>query len=404
MAPDAGLSDAEASCGQAEHGRDGFWMRAALALARRGLGNVWPNPAVGCVIVANGRAVGRGWTQPGGRPHAETEALQRAGAKARGATAYVSLEPCAHWGRTPPCADALIAAGLARVVVALEDPDPRVAGGGITRLKLAGIRVETGIGAAEAAEINAGFLMRERQGRPLVTLKLAASLDGRIATASGESQWITRPEARARAHKLRAQHDAVMVGTGTVLADDPQLTCRLPGLDARPPVRVVLDRHLRIPAHLDVIARAHAIPTWVLTFPGADPARRSALIARGAEVIEVEAGADGRIDLVAALSALGARGLTRVLVEGGAELAAALLRARLVDRLVWMQAPMLLGGDGLAALAGLGLEHLADAPRFERIANEIAGTDLVTTYRAHGDDPPPAAGVIAARRGSGAAP
>ena len=225
------------------------WMRAAFALARRGLGNVWPNPAVGCVLVRDGRVVGRGWTQPGGRPHAETEALRRAGALARGATAYVSLEPCSHWGRTSPCADALIAAGVRRVVAALEDPDPRVSGSGIARLREAGIAVETGLGAAEAAEINAGFLTRQRLGRPLVTLKLATSLDGKIATATGESQWITGPSARAYAHKLRAEHDAIMVGTGTVLADDPQLTCRLPGLSqllsragrARPPATDPVD-------------------------------------------------------------------------------------------------------------------------------------------------------------------
>ena len=248
------------------------WMRAAFALARRGLGNVWPNPAVGCVLVSDGRVVGRGWTQPGGRPHAETEALRRAGALARGATAYVSLEPCSHWGRTSPCADALVAAGVRRVVAALEDPDPRVSGSGITRLREAGIAVETGLGAAEAAEINAGFLTLQRLGRPLVTLKLATSLDGKIATVTGESQWITGPPARAYAHKLRAEHDAIMVGTGTVLADNPQLTCRLPGLTVRSPVRVVLDRHLRITSTAHVIAEARQIPTLIVTLRSADPA------------------------------------------------------------------------------------------------------------------------------------
>src|SRR5689334_20006331 len=213
-------------------------MRAALALARRGLGTVWPNPAVGCVIVSDGRVVGRGWTQPGGRPHGETEALRRAGEAARRATAYVSLEPCCHWGKTPPCVDALIAAGVRRVVVALEDPDPRVAGRGIARLRDAGVEVETGVCTEEAAEINAGFFCRLRLGRPLVTLKLATSLDGRIATRSGESQWITGPPARERSHLLRATHDAILVGTETVIADDPQLTCRLPGLADRSPVRV----------------------------------------------------------------------------------------------------------------------------------------------------------------------
>src|SRR5437764_12238002 len=249
-------------------------MRAALGLALRGLGNVWPNPAVGCVIVKEGRVVGRGWTQPGGRPHAETEALARAGEATRGATAYVTLEPCCHWGRTPPCTDALIAAGVRRVVVALEDPDPRVAGEGVRRLGAAGLHVDIGLGETEAAEINAGFFCRLRNGRPLVTLKLATSLDGRIATRRGESQWITGPPARERAHALRAGHDAIMVGTGTVLADDPQRTCRLPGLAHRSPVRVVIDRQLRIPPRMRLVSDARTVPTWVLTSPSADPARR----------------------------------------------------------------------------------------------------------------------------------
>lgn len=366
----------------ADRHNDLRWMRAALVLARRGLGNVWPNPAVGCVIVADDRVVGRGWTQPGGRPHAETEALCRAGSKARGATAYVSLEPCSHWGQTPPCADALIEAGLARVVIGLEDPDPRVAGAGVSRLRAAGIAVETEIGAAEAAEVNVGFLMRERLGRPLVTLKLATSLDGKIATGTGESRWVTGPLARVSTHKLRAEHDAIMVGTGTVLADDPQLTCRLPGLGHHSPVRIVLDRNLRIPPAAHVIAEAREIPTWVLTLRSANNASREAFLDRGAILIEVDPDAAGRIDLVAAFRALGARGLTRVLVEGGGRLAAALLEARLVDRLIWMHAPLVIGADGIPAIAAFGLHALADAPRFERITTETVGADIVSTFRA----------------------
>ena len=208
-------------------------MRAALALARRGLGRVAPNPAVGCILVRDGIVVGRGWTQPGGRPHAETEALRRAGAAAAGAVAYVTLEPCAHHGSTPPCADALIAAGVSRVVVAIEDPDPRVAGRGLARLTAAGISVETGVCADEAGRLNAGFLKRIEHGLPLVTLKLATSLDGKIATHAGESQWITGEDARARGHLLRAQTDAIMIGSGTAQIDNPLLTCRLPGLEDR---------------------------------------------------------------------------------------------------------------------------------------------------------------------------
>jgi len=360
-------------------------MRAALALARRGLGTVWPNPAVGCVIVEERQVVGRGWTQPGGRPHGETEALRRAGDAARGAAAYVSLEPCCHWGRTPPCVDALITAGVRRVVVALEDPDPRVAGEGLRRLRAAGLDVDVGLCAEEAAEVNAGFLSRLRLGRPLVTLKFATSLDGRIATASGESQWISGPPARERAHALRASHDAIMVGTGTAVADDPQLTCRLPGLDHRSPVRVVIDRHLRIPPAARLIADAHVVPTWVLTLPSADPDRRAAFLASRVTLIDVDPDRAGQVDLAAALTALGERGITRLLVEGGAGLAAAFFRASLVDRLIWVHAPLAIGGDGIPAIAGLDLAALADAPAFERLSTETIGDDVLTTFRVRPD-------------------
>jgi diaminohydroxyphosphoribosylaminopyrimidine deaminase / 5-amino-6-(5-phosphoribosylamino)uracil reductase len=358
-------------------------MRAALALARRELGAVWPNPAVGCVVISgDGRVVGRGWTQPGGRPHGETEALRRAGEAARGGTAYVSLEPCCHWGRTPPCTGALIAAGVQRVVIALEDPDPRVAGEGVRRLRAAGLAVETGLCAREAAEINAGFFCRLQLGRPLVTLKLAASLDGRIATRLGESQWITGPPARQRAHALRAAHDAIMVGTGTVIVDDPQLTCRLPGLAARSPVRVVIDRHLRIPPTMQLIAGARDVATWILTLASADPARRQALLADGVVIVDIEPEPDGSIAAAAALRALGERGITRLLVEGGGQLAAALVRARLVDRLICVHAPMLIGGDGMPAIAPFGLDQLAGAPSFERLSTETVGADVLTAFRA----------------------
>jgi len=356
-------------------------MRAALTLARRGLGTVWPNPAVGCVILNDGRVVGRGWTQPGGRPHGETEALRRAGEAARGAVAHVSLEPCCHWGQTPPCVDALITAGVRRVVVALEDPDPRVAGQGLRRLRAAGLDVDVGLCAEEAAELNAGFLSRLRLGRPLVTFKLATSLDGRIAIASGESQWITGPPARERAHALRASHDAIMVGTGTVVADDPQLTCRLPGLGHRSPVRVVIDRHLRIPPAARIIADAHRVPTWVLTLRSADPGRRAAFFANGVTLIDVNDDGEEQIDLAAALAVLGERGITRLLVEGGARLAAAFFRARLVDRLVWVHAPLVIGGDGIPAIAGFDLAALADARAFERLSTETIGDDVLTTFR-----------------------
>ncbi|MGE4219705.1 MAG: bifunctional diaminohydroxyphosphoribosylaminopyrimidine deaminase/5-amino-6-(5-phosphoribosylamino)uracil reductase RibD [Alphaproteobacteria bacterium] len=357
-------------------------MRAALALARRGLGHVWPNPAVGCVIVGtDGTVVGRGWTQPGGRPHAETEALDRAGALTRGATVYVSLEPCNHHGRTPPCSEALIAAGVARVVAAIQDPDPRVSGGGLARLREAGIDVTEGVCAAEAAEVNAGFLLRMGQGRPLVTLKAATTLDGRIATATGESRWITGAAARERAHLMRATHDAVMVGIGTARADDPDLTCRLPGLTDRSPVRIAMDARLDLSPVSRLAATARTVPVWLIALPGADAGRRAALEAQGVTVVEVAAGPDGYPDPAAAMRALGERGLTRLLVEGGGILAAALLRADLADRLAWFRAASVIGGDGRAAIAPFGVKGLDAMRRFVRTEVVGLGDDLLESYR-----------------------
>ncbi len=355
-------------------------MAAALALARRGVGNTWPNPSVGCVLVRNGRVVGRGATAPGGRPHAETAALAMAGAAARGATAYVTLEPCAHHGRTPPCADALISAGVARVFVAIADPDARVDGQGIIRLRAAGIAVETGLLAEQAREVNAGFLIRVRHARPLVTLKLATTLDGKIATRGGESQWITRPSSRRVAHRLRGRHDAVMVGVGTVLSDDPDLTCRIDGFKPVPTVRVVADSHLRTPLTARLLATALASPSWFICRDGAETERRDAMRAAGADVIEVAAGEPG-IDLAAAMHALGARGITRLLVEGGAQLAAALLRADLVDRIAWFHAPSVMGGDGWPAVQAFGVRDLAAMPRFVRIDAVPTGEDMLTELR-----------------------
>jgi diaminohydroxyphosphoribosylaminopyrimidine deaminase/5-amino-6-(5-phosphoribosylamino)uracil reductase len=262
-------------------------MRAALQIAARGLGNTWPNPSVGCVLVKEGVVIARGWTQPGGRPHAEAEALARAGEAARGATAYVTLEPCSHHGRTPPCCEALIRAGVSRVVVALRDPDSRVDGRGLARLRAAGITVEEGLMGAEAAALTAGFIRRVTRGLPIVTLKLASTLDGRIATASGESRWITGEGARRAVHALRARHDAVMIGSGTAIADDPELNCRIPGMDPVPMLRVVADARLRLPLASKLIAGAAVLPTWVLTGPGHSPASLAPYIAAGAEVVTI---------------------------------------------------------------------------------------------------------------------
>lgn len=355
-------------------------MRAALALARRGLGNAWPNPAVGCVLVRAGEVVGRGWTQPGGRPHAETEALRRAGAKARGATAYVTLEPCSHHGRTPPCCDALEAAGVARVVVAMRDPDPRVNGRGLERLRAAGILVEEGLCGAEARALNAGFFRRIEAGMPVVTLKLASTLDGRIATAAGESRWITGPEARREAHAMRARHDAILVGSGTVIADDPDLTCRIPGMERAPMLRVVADARLRTPPSARLVTTAAAAPTCIVTAPGHPPAALAPFIAAGVAVQTVPAAPEGGLDLRAVLAALAQRGVTRVLAEGGAALAAGLLRAGLVDRLAWFHAPGVMGAEGLPAAGGLRLAALAAMPRFRRVALRPLGADVLTEF------------------------
>ncbi len=374
---DAGTIDGDAAAGEATAGKaaDTEHMRAALALARRGLGNTWPNPAVGCVLVRDGRVVGRGTTAPGGRPHAETVALAQAGDFARGAAAYVTLEPCSHHGRTPPCADALIAAGVARVVVACGDPDPRVDGRGVAMLRAAGIEVAVGLMAEEAEALQAGFLTRARLGRPMVTLKLASTLDGRIATRTGESQWITGPEARRAAHALRGQHDAVLAGIGTVLADDPELTCRIPGYRKNPDLRIVVDSRLRIPPTARVVATAMAVPTWFLHH--ADAGRARALQDAGARLIEVP-GAEQGVDLAAGLQALGAAGLTRVLVEGGAQIAGGLLRAGLVDRIAWFHAPGVMGGDGWPAAQAFGTMALDGMPRFRRVDVRPVGDDMLT--------------------------
>ena len=356
-------------------------MMTALALARRGLGRAWPNPAVGCVLVdPEGYAVGRGWTQPGGRPHAETEALARAGRAARGATAYVSLEPCSHKGKTPPCADALVSAGIARAVIAVEDPDPRVSGSGIERLRKAGIEVKVGMCRRDAERLNAGFIKRVTVGRPLVTLKLATTLDGRIATHGGESRWITGDTARQWSHALRASHDAVVTGASTVRVDDPELTCRLPGMEDRSPVRVVLDSRLTTPLTSSLAATAREIPTWLVTVEGANDDRRDAFVQCGVDVLEVPADDGGRPEAVAALKALAARGITRVLVEGGAAITATMFRANAVDRIAWFRAPDVMGGDGIPVAHGFGVDRLGDMASFARIDVIAVGRDVMELY------------------------
>ncbi len=354
---------------------DKRYMALALSLGQRGQGTCWPNPAVGCVIVRDGRIVGRGWTQPGGRPHGETEALAQAGEAARGATAYVSLEPCAHHGKTPPCAEALIAAGVSRVVSAIEDSDPRVAGQGFALLRDAGIEVTTGVLADKAARDHAGFFLKTEQGRPFVTLKLASSFDGRIATATGHSQWITGPKARRDVHAMRARHDAVMVGAGTARADDPSLTVRDLGIEAQP-VRVVVSRHLDIPLIGQLARTAAQIPLWLCHGPSPDAERARAWEGLGATLIPC-ALKDHQIDAFDLLQQLGQAGLTRVYCEGGAALASSLLAEDLVDELVGYTAGLTIGAEGLSAIGSLGLETLETARRFELIETRAIGPDVL---------------------------
>lgn len=360
-------------------------MTAALALARRGLGRVWPNPAVGCIIVgADGDVVGRGWTQPGGRPHAETEALARAGGLAQGATAYVSLEPCSHTGKTGPCTEALIGAGIKRVVAACEDPDSRVAGNGLEQLKRAGIDVRVGVARTDGERLNAGFIKRVTANRPLVTLKLATSIDGKVATHTGESKWITGEPARAWGHAIRASHDALITGSATVRSDDPDLTCRLPGMEEFSPVRVVMDSRLSTPLTARVAATAGERPTWLVTCEGATKNRLDAFADCGMEVITVVPDDGGRPDVAATLRELAKRGITRVMVEGGPQISATFFRAGLVDRLVWFRAPDVIGGDGLPAIQGFGVDRLADKVSFTRVRTIPVGRDVLEIFERAG--------------------
>lgn len=355
---------------------DARWMRLALSLGARGSGQVWPNPAVGCVIVKQGRVVGRGWTAPGGRPHAEPQALEQAGSGAVGATAYVSLEPCAHWGQTPPCADALIRASVARVVIGLRDPDPRTDGGGMDRLRDAGIAVTGPVLEQEARRAHRGFLSRMLRGRPSLTLKLANSFDGRIATATGESQWITGPEARRVVHAMRMRHDAVMVGAGTARMDDPALTVRGLGV-TRQPVRVVLSRRLDLPRDGVLARTAHEVPVWLICGDSADADLRAAWEGLGARVLAVATGPGGQIDPSAALEALGKEGLTSVFCEGGGALAASLLSTELVDDLVGFTAGIVIGAEGQPGIGAMGVAELAEAPRFELQSARRIGADIL---------------------------
>ena len=376
------LEDQFAERSKQSKAADQRFMQLALTLGRRGQGRAWPNPAVGAVVVRDGVIVGRGWTQPGGRPHAEPEALGRAGEAARGATLYVTLEPCSHFGKSPPCADAIIAAGITRVVSAIEDPNPEVAGQGHARLRAAGITVDIGPGAAEAARDHAGHFRRVRDKRPHVILKLAVSSDDKIAAAGHKPVAISGESAKARVHLLRAQCDAILVGIGTVLADDPLLTCRLPGMEACSPVRVVLDRALRIPATSRLVHSARETPLWVMTSNVSEAPAAMKLGAAGAQVIRVAtstAPAAG-LDLPAVLQALAGKGITRLLVEGGARVASSFVMAGFVDEAWLLRGPDPVGAGGVPALDALPLSAITQSPAFKQRASEMLQKDTLTIY------------------------
>jgi diaminohydroxyphosphoribosylaminopyrimidine deaminase/5-amino-6-(5-phosphoribosylamino)uracil reductase len=348
------------------------FMHLALTLGRRGLGNAWPNPSVGAVIVKDGVIIGRGWTQPGGRPHAETQALRRAGAAARGATLYATLEPCSHHGKTPPCAEAIIGAGITRVVSAIEDPNPEVAGRGDNMLRAAGIEVLAGVCAEEARRAHAGHIRRILDGRPHVALKLAISSDDKAGLAGRKPAPITGEETRARVHLMRAMNDAILTGIGTVLSDDPALTCRLPGMERQSPLRVVLDRGLRLPLNSVLAKTASQIPVWVFCADNAPIDRERALEAAGLIVLRTRAG-EGGLDLHAILQALATRGITRAMVEAGPKVAASLLRADLVDEAQLLRGPSAIGPDGIDALDGLPLSALTGT--LDLVGTERVGAD-----------------------------
>jgi len=356
---------------------DARFMALAFTLGRRGLGNTWPNPAVGAVIVKDGAIVGRGWTQPGGRPHAEVEALRHAKKAAQGATMYVTLEPCSHQGQTPPCADAIIKAGIARVVSALEDPNPEVAGQGHARLREKGVIVDVGLGADEARRVHSGHIMRVTHRRPHVTLKLAVSADSKAGLAGRKPAAITAEAARVRVFQMRATSDAIMVGIGTLLSDNPQLTCRLPGMFERSPVRVVLDANLILPLATSVVATVRETPTWVFTSSKPSAIAEEILQHKGCKVFRVGE-ADGRLDLEDVLKVLAEQGITRLMVEGGPKVAGGFATAGLVDELALLRGGKTIGAGGIEPLEGMPLDGFTG--QLHARGSEKLGPDTLEIY------------------------
>jgi diaminohydroxyphosphoribosylaminopyrimidine deaminase/5-amino-6-(5-phosphoribosylamino)uracil reductase len=357
-------------------------MELTLRLAHRMLGRTAPNPAVGAVIAdeTTGEVIARGWTQQGGRPHAEGHALERAGARAKGQTMYVSLEPCSHHGRTPPCAEAIVAADMRRVVCAIEDPNPEIAGRGLAVLRQAGIVVDVGLCAEEARWMAAGHILRMTQDRPFVQLKIAVSGDGLIALGDGAPRWVTGPEARQFAHILRARADAIMVGRRTVSDDNPELTCRLPGLEGRSPRRVILDAKFRTPPTARMLQTAGRVPVTIFGETGNSPPSYP----KGVEVRRMPPGPGGRLSLAVALESLAAEGVTRVLVEGGPTIAEAFLEADLVDEVVIGRGSEKLGATGRMPVGGHGLEFLRDVERWQTVEERGIGPDRLSVHRRTG--------------------
>jgi diaminohydroxyphosphoribosylaminopyrimidine deaminase/5-amino-6-(5-phosphoribosylamino)uracil reductase len=352
-------------------------MKRALTLARRGVGKTSPNPAVGCVVVQNNEIVGEGWHRKAGTPHAEVHALLMAGERARGAEIFVTLEPCDHYGKTPPCTEALIRAGVARVFVGMTDPNPLVSGKGMATLRSAGIEVECGILEQDCRELNEPFIKHMTTGMPFVILKCAMTLDGKTATESGDSKWITSDNSRRYVHRLRAMVDAVMVGVGTVLADDPQLTCRM-GVRGRDPLRVIVDSRLRTPLSAALFNMNSPAKTILATIEP-DSSRRGALEDAGAEILACRE-SDGRVDLEDLLGKLGARGVQSVLLEGGRELAGSALRSGIIDKFLLFYAPKLLGTEGgLGLCGGAGPDRMADAFRLRDVTVRRFGEDILVT-------------------------
>jgi diaminohydroxyphosphoribosylaminopyrimidine deaminase/5-amino-6-(5-phosphoribosylamino)uracil reductase len=371
------MKDQAAPMQAATEADDERFMTLALTLGRRGLGNTWPNPSVGAVIVKDGVIVGRGWTQPGGRPHAEVEALRHAKKAAQGATMYVTLEPCSHQGKTPPCADAIIRAGITRVVSAVEDPNPDVASKGHEKLRTKGIKVDIGLGADEARRTHVGHFTRVQKARPFVTLKLALSADGKAGLAGRKPIALTGEPARNRVFQMRSHSDAILVGIGTVLSDNPQLNCRLPGMIERSPVRVVLDAMLRLPMSTSVVATVSATPTWVFTSRKPSAIAEEILQQKGCNVYRV-GDSNGKLDLNEVLTVLAEQGITRLMVEGGPRVAAGFIGADLVDEAVLFRSDKIIGVEGIDALDGMTLSALTDA--MQSGGSEKLGADTVEIF------------------------